>query len=172
MVHKPKSVLEAHLFVIAGSNGLRQKNDEIAAPSKADDLFQDACLRVLKLKEPQTVREPQRYILGIIRNLFIDGRRKQRRAEALFVDTAKAAEIPDDQPSAEQVLAGKELLSHVMAEIDKLPARCREAFVMHRFDNLTYPAIAREMGVSIGTVEKHIAQAMARLANAMRPKPD
>lgn len=124
-------------------------------------------MRVLELKEPQAIREPDRYIGRIAKNLFVDGLRKQKRAKTLFVDTSNAVEVPDDQPSAERVLAGKELLGQVMAEIDRLPVRCREAFILHRFENLTYPAIARNMGVSISTVEKHIAEAMARLARAL-----
>jgi RNA polymerase sigma factor (sigma-70 family) len=135
--------------------------------SNADDVLQEACLRVLELKEPQAIREPDRYIGRIAKNLFVDGLRKQKRAKALFVDTSNAVEVPDDQPSAERVLAGKELLGRVMAEIDRLPVRCREAFILHRFENLTYPAIARNMSVSISTVEKHIAEAMARLARAL-----
>jgi RNA polymerase sigma factor (sigma-70 family) len=138
-----------------------------AGTGNADDVLQEACLRVLELKDPHAIRDPARYAGRIIRNLFVDGLRRKKRAKAVFVDSVPTVEVPDDQPNAERVLAGKEILGQVMAEIDRLPLRCRQAFILHRFENLTYPAIARTMGVSIGTVEKHIAEAMARLARAL-----
>ena len=64
------------------------------------------------------------------------------------------------------MLSGKESLAGVLAAIEKLPPRCREAFVLHRFENLSYPLIAHRMGISISAVEKHIAEAMARLSRA------
>jgi RNA polymerase sigma factor (sigma-70 family) len=131
-----------------------------------DDTVQDACVRALQLPAPETIGDPVRYVLRIARNLFIDRRRKGRRDAQLFEYSADAALAADDRPGPERVLAGKESLAGVLAAIEKLPPRCREAFVLHRFENLSYPLIAHRMGISISAVEKHIAEAMARLKRA------
>lgn len=156
-----------HLLTNACFALLRKTTTGVA---NSEDVLQEACLRVLELKEPEAIREPDRYASRIAKNLFVDGLRKQRRSAALFVDFADTVEIPDEQPSAERVLCGKDTLGQVMAEIDRLPPRCKQAFILHRFENLPYPIIARTMGISISTVEKHIADAMGRLARALDPE--
>lgn len=164
MAFGSKQTLKAHPLVIRACSALLKKNDRVVG---SDDVLQDTCLRVLQLKELQAIHKPDRYARRIARNLVIDALRRQKRLRALFIDSPNAVEMPDDQPSAERVLIGKELLGQALAEIDKLPVRCREAFVLHRFENLTYPAIARKMGVSTSTVEKHISEAMTRLIRAL-----
>jgi len=51
-----------------------------------------------------------------------------------------------------------------MAVIDEMPPRRRDVFLLHRIDELTYPQIARKLGISIKAVEKHIHLALKQLA--------
>ena len=81
-----------------------------------------------------------------------------------LAETGSKGEVAFDP---ERILAGKQDLECVLAAIEALPPRCREAFTLHRFQGLSYAAIARHMGVRTGTVEKHIAEAMLKLARAL-----
>eukprot|EP01032_Pedospumella_encystans_P004658 gene4658-5533_t len=45
--------------------------------------------------------------------------------------------------------------------IDGLPPRCREAFVLYKFDGLSYAEVAERMGISVRTVEMQLRIAMA-----------
>ena len=53
----------------------------------------------------------------------------------------------------------------VLNEIDKLSPKCKEVFVMSRFDNYTNSEIAKKLNLSIHTVEKHISNAIKHLRN-------
>jgi RNA polymerase sigma-70 factor (ECF subfamily) len=134
---------------------------------EADDIAQDACMRALDIEAPQRVREPLRYLFRIARNLVIDRRRSRVRESQLAESLAVIERGSGNPADPERILAGKQDLERVLAAIASLPPRCREAFTLHRFDGLSYAAIARRMGVSTSMVEKHIAEAMVRVTRAM-----
>lgn len=53
-----------------------------------------------------------------------------------------------------------ELTRHLQKAINELPATYREAFVMHRFSDLSYKEIAEQLGVSPKTVDYRIQQSL------------
>lgn len=134
----------------------------------ADDVAQEACVRAMQLPEPRMIRDPVRYLMRIARNLVVDRRRSKVREAALINSLAVVELHAGAAPDPERVLAGKQELKRVLAAIGCLPPRCREAFVLHRFNGLSYAAVARRMGVSTSMVEKHIAEAMLRITKASR----
>jgi len=48
--------------------------------------------------------------------------------------------------------------------LDAVSRRTRDIFFMQRLEGLTYVQIAQRLGVSVSAVEKHIASALAVLA--------
>jgi RNA polymerase sigma factor (sigma-70 family) len=133
----------------------------------AEDVAQDACVHVLRLAAPHTVREPTRYLARIARNLMIDRSRRQKREAVLFDSRADATLAGSDGLDPERITSGEESLQRALAAIEALPPRCREAFELHRFEGLNYIGIAHRMGISASMVEKHIAEAMLRLSRVL-----
>jgi RNA polymerase sigma factor (sigma-70 family) len=133
----------------------------------AEDVVQDACVRVLQLERSDSIGDPVRYLLRVARNLVVDCFRSKLRApEHLdWSDCANAGTAGSSDP--ERILAGRQQLEIVLAAIQRLPPRCAEAFNLHRFAGLSYAAIARRMGVSTSMVEKHVAEAMLRLNQSL-----
>jgi RNA polymerase sigma-70 factor (ECF subfamily) len=62
--------------------------------------------------------------------------------------------------------------SALRREIDKsihtLPQKCREVFMLSYYGNLGYKAIAKEMGISVKTVEKHMSKALQALRRDLK----
>ena len=52
--------------------------------------------------------------------------------------------------------------------IEKLPDKCREIFVMSKFDNLKYSEIANILGISIKTVETQMGRALKKLRENLK----
>ncbi|MDR2451007.1 MAG: sigma-70 family RNA polymerase sigma factor [Candidatus Accumulibacter sp.] len=63
------------------------------------------------------------------------------------------------QPEA--VHAAKEIFQVYRRAIDTLPPRCREAFALHVFEELSNAEIASRMGVSLSMIEKYLARGKA-----------
>lgn len=51
--------------------------------------------------------------------------------------------------------------------VDALPARMQEVYLMHRAEERDYRDIAEALGLSVRTVEWHVAQALVRISRSL-----
>jgi len=133
-----------------------------AGPEEAADLVQDAFLKTVEAGRKAEVEKPVHLLFRIARNAVIDKLRSKRRTAALF--RSEEAEAADPTASPERILIASDRLKRAMAAIDRMPPKRREVFLLHRLEGLSYAEIARRAGISIKTVEKHMACAMAQLS--------
>ena len=54
----------------------------------------------------------------------------------------------------------KELEKKIHEEIQQLPQQCRKVFLMSREEQLPYKEIAKELNISVNTVDQHIQKAL------------
>jgi len=71
-----------------------------------------------------------------------------------------------DEPSPERQASSRQELRRAADLIASLPAKCRQAFTLRRVEGLSQRDVARRMGISESTVEKHIGRALLTLMNA------
>lgn len=127
----------------------------------AADLAQESFMRVLTAQSSgQAVLNVRALLHRTARNLVVD---QHRRAEVRRHDALDALSEDQHPPAPkhlqpEEVLASQQVIRAYMAAIQALPPRCREAFVLHVFDELSHAEIARHMGISVSMVEKHIVR--------------
>lgn len=127
-----------------------------------DDLVQEVFASLHARRAEAAVEDLQRYVFtvaghAVARKLGLDAR---RGAVELNEDHA------DEGPSPERAYLARERLAQAVSVIAKLPPRTREIFVLHRFEQLTYQRIGRELGISVSAVEKHIMGALRALMDA------
>lgn len=56
----------------------------------------------------------------------------------------------------------------VRQAIGSLPEKCRQAFLLSHYEQLSYKRVAAEMGISVKTVEKHVSKALQALRQELR----
>lgn len=66
-----------------------------------------------------------------------------------------------------QTIYVQEAEEHIHRIITTLSPQCREAFMLSRFEELSYKEIAERMHLSVNTVEKHIAKALRILRSSL-----
>jgi RNA polymerase sigma factor (sigma-70 family) len=129
-----------------------------------EDVIQDAFLRMqVYCHEGGQVRNPEAFLVRTALNLSANSRSRER-AYLRFDEVADDLhQLLGVEPAPEEVLAAEECLSGVNAQIEAMPPRTREVFLLHCIDEYTYPQIARLLGISVSAIEKHMARAMLKL---------
>ncbi len=132
-------------------------------------------MRLLRSHRVTQVAESEAYVFTIAANLLRDRARSPagRLARAHFAiepgeDFHSDAPLVEDR-GPERVLIGRETLLAAVKALAELPARTREIFVLFRFESMSQREIAALYGVSVSAVEKHVARALAHLAQRMAP---
>ena len=135
----------------------------------AEDVAHDAWLRLHERGDVDSWREPRAVLYATAANLATDHWRRARRARRLFFreDEARPAICPRPDPESVADTAGR--LGLLLGALGELPAACRDAFLMNRLDGLTHAEIARSLGVSTKTVQRHIERAMRHCMAAVDP---
>lgn len=131
--------------------------------SLAEDVVQEAWLRLDEAHARQKIREPLRYLYRIVRNLSVDMlRRDDREGVHRGVDLDLATRlVADDMPSPERVAIGREDMRLVAEALAELPERQRAAIEMYRLGDYKLREIAERLGVSVSLVHHLIAEGMA-----------
>jgi RNA polymerase sigma factor (sigma-70 family) len=141
----------------------RKLNDR----DSAADLAQESYARVLTLQQSgEAIADPRALLYRVARNLVVDRhRRSVIRGETARIDdeenTDEAGVLA--APSAwepEAAAMSAQGVDAMLATIDTLPPRCREAFVLHKFDGLSHAEVAQRMGISRKMVEQHVKNAL------------
>ena len=68
----------------------------------------------------------------------------------------------------EHKLLYEELKEKITQVVDQLPERCREVFILSRFEGLKNREIAEKLQISTTAVEKHISKAMRKFSECFK----
>lgn len=96
---------------------------------------------------------------------MIDRFRRQKIEEAHLESLSQLPEASAPGPETHHAII--ETLMEIDALLDGLPAKVRRALLLRQLDGLSYAAIARELSVSISSVEKYVARGLAACCLAL-----
>ena len=138
-----------------------------------EDLVQDLFARLMKvrgLEEKMSVSSGSNrsYLLTMANNLIVDMQRKERIRRDFAASQHGLEDGRVDERTPEEIVAAQLELEAMRAVIMEMRPRWRQAFVLHRFRNMSYEDISLHMGLTVKQVENCIAQAMKRIRKARR----
>lgn len=116
-------------------------------------------------------RPMQAWLTTIALNKARDWRRRQtvRRFIRSVLPVSAASEVPDyNVTSADVVVADKQELAIVSAQIVALPARLQQVLVLRTLEGLSQAETAELLGISEKAVETRLYRARQRLASRVR----
>ncbi|WP_150295156.1 sigma-70 family RNA polymerase sigma factor [Sphingobium estronivorans] len=130
-----------------------------------EDLVQDVFVNLQARRAASPIENNEAYLFTVARHVLARHWKHGGRTAA-DGPMEDAEHVCDAAPLPDRRLLDKEALSQVLQAIETMPLRTRDIFLMHRFEDMTYSAIARQIGVSTSAVEKHIAAALRILIEA------
>ena len=88
-------------------------------------------------------------------------------------DSRKTVELEDSeeigQPeNSQSLLETEELKARIDASIQSLPDRCRQIFILSRYEELKYSEIAKKLDISVKTVEVQMSKALRLLREYLK----
>ena len=147
---------------------LRRYFQKKAGAAEADDLVQTVFLNIqTRGAEAGQIENVEGYLFRTAANVL--ARRLGR--DAWKGDPLFEGLEPQDDLSPERALIAREQLERVIEALKTLPPRTRQAFILHRFEEMTYVSIARQMGITTISVGKLIKRALRKLGDAAEAQP-
>jgi len=120
---------------------------------------------VASYEREQVVLEPEAFLMKTAINLSIDAHwARVVHGEQMVLEEVI---LVDDSPPVESIVLSRERMVRLEQCLARLGEKQRDMFMAHRMDGLTYREIADQHGLSISTVEKHIAKATMQLITWM-----
>lgn len=147
---------------------LRQARRWLRSREEAADLVQEAYLKLLQMDDWAAVRNPRSYTVTTIRNLVLQRVRREQIVAIVDIPAPSLAETRDEAPGVFEAVAERQALVDLLAEVERLPPVCRRVVRMRKFEDRTPREIALELGISVSTVETHLARGMQQLMHWRR----
>jgi RNA polymerase sigma factor (sigma-70 family) len=130
----------------------------------ADDLAQEVFARLLRARNPELVRSPLAYLLGIATHV-VHQFRQRKQNELVTFDSAVADDLCENhegtcRPGFAERLELRQWLDQALTQ---LPPTHQLVLLLIKRDGLSYGEAARTAGLSVHTIEKYLVEARARL---------
>lgn len=134
----------------------------------ARDVIHEVCEQLLRQPPQMEVRQPLAFLRKISLNRALDVCRARKIHEASHVYGQELPEHPHNEDGAYH-LQFEQSLRTLVALIEKLPARQRQCFLLHRVHGMEQHEIAEQIGLSRNAVSQHVRFATQRIAQRWEP---
>lgn len=151
---------------------LRHVERMVHSREDAAELVQETYLRVMHRVQASRFEAAARsYLFQTATNLARDHHRRRRFRAHECLDEMPEAEIGHGPPSPDQLVSADQVLGRLRDGVQALPPLTRSVFLRARLHNEGYAQIAASHGLSVRTVERHMAEAMAALRRGVGELP-
>ncbi|MDD2546123.1 MAG: RNA polymerase sigma factor [Burkholderiaceae bacterium] len=159
------------------------RNEEAAL-----DIVQDSMLKLAEHYGDKPAAELPMLFQRILSNCTLDWFRRQKTRNALFsnmsdfessadegadfdlLENFAGADHGEHAESTEDLTRRAQIFHGIEAEIEELPPRQREAFLMRYWEEMDVAETAAAMGCSEGSVKTHCFRAIQTLSKALKAK--
>jgi RNA polymerase sigma-70 factor (ECF subfamily) len=135
----------------------------------AQDVVQDVFTKLWDKRDNLSIESNEKsYLFQAVKNRSLEMLRKQKNDQK--VSTADYNALYANGSEIDEQARKYMLKEFLYKSIRQLPPKCQEIFVMNKVNGLTYNEIAKDLDISVKTVENQIGKAYRRLRELMEGK--
>ncbi len=136
-----------------------------------EEVVQNAWLRMSRLNSTAAIDHPRAYLFTAARNAAVDFTLRQNREWTYRIDLDDLGEAAVSADTIEDIFR-RQRIARLAVVLNELPRACQTAFVMNKIEGRSHAEIAKQLGVSVSMVEKHIMRALIHCRDRMREGDD
>jgi RNA polymerase sigma-70 factor, ECF subfamily len=151
------------------------------------DIVQDSMIKLAQHYGDKPANELPMLFQRILSNTTLDHFRREKVRSGVLVnmsafektdedgefdllETLESVDASGEGEPADTLTQRKQVLQQIDAEVQNLPARQREAFLLRYWEEMDVAETAAAMGCSEGSVKTHCSRAIASLSRALGAK--
>ena len=121
-----------------------------------DDVAQEAYLRAWLAEQRTPIEHPTAFLFRVARNLAITSLTRKSKQIAAYIEEAGGQAAASSVPGVDQEIEAQQCIGLYCEAIALLPVKCRQVFLLRKVHGLSHKEIARRMGLSVSSIEKHL----------------
>jgi RNA polymerase sigma factor (sigma-70 family) len=140
----------------------------LRAKSDAADLVQEVYLRMLRVRDTDSILDPEAYLFAVAGNLLKENAAAgRRRAHAADLEDADVAQLFAEVREFDTALDAARRVERLRVVLEELSPKCCAAVILQYRHELSYQEIADRLEVSPGMVKKYLTQALSHCRRRM-----
>jgi len=149
-------------------------------PEDVEDIAQEAFVRVLEAGSKGEIHYHKAYLYRTARNLALNSLARKSNLLEDYIEDFPDPDVFTDNTNPEDEVAGQQRFELFCRAAAELPEQCRRVLILRKVYGLSQQEVADRLGISVSTVEKHLAKGLLRCSARMqslefpgdRHKPD
>jgi RNA polymerase sigma factor (sigma-70 family) len=165
---EPKKKLVERLFAEHSGSLQAFLFKRVRRQADAAELAQEVYLRMMRITDMDSIRNPEAYLYTVASNLAKEHARRDRRdAGTLDVEDPLIQEQLAVLPSMASDLDTEIRIKRLREVLQQLSPKCQAAVVMQYWHGMRYEDIAQRLGVSTNMVKKYLSQGLLHCRRRM-----
>lgn len=134
----------------------------------AEDVAQDAYLKIYRLSRPDEVTCPQALLFDVATKLALTRIRQLRVESGRRLENGSVLdEVADSAPRPDRQVAAQQAMQRLADIVEELAPNLRQVFVMRYIMQLSRPEITAQLNISTGALEQRLTRALAHCRSRM-----
>lgn len=135
-----------------------------------EDIVQESFVRSFQAQKKTEISNFSAYVHTAARNLSFKHNAKYENKITAYIEDLGLSEVLEGVQTIERDILAYEQFGVFCEAVRDLPLQCRRVFILKRVYGLSQKEVSERLGVSVSTVNQHLAKGMARCTQYMVEK--